>query len=298
MHGRRPRKSSLPHALLLWTLLAGTAVATASAGGVGVRIQTHPAALTGHDHATFGFTVTRGAKTLCRLDDRPFRRCTSPVTFDGLRDGRHTFRVTATAGGATASDAFRFVVDTQAPSRPQAGGGSLTWRRSALTLCGSGAHDANGIGSYQYRERVGTGAWMAPHGGRCVVVRRTGSTHAQFRAIDAAGNRGAWSLDGNGSVARVDMVAPSAPDLISDAEPGLCSESPLSFLAVAADVGSGVGSYGVRLRLGGGSYGSASGFGAGVPVVDALPGVRTYRVWAVDVAGNLSAFSTITLCID
>ena len=167
-----------------------------------------------------------------------------------------------------------------------------------MTLCGSGARDANGVASYQYRERAGSSSWMAPHGGRCVVVSRNGSTHVQFRAVDQVGNKGAWSLDGNGSVARVDTVAPSAPDILTDAEPGFCSESPLSFVAVAADVGSGVASYSRRVQVGGGGYGGAVGFGPGVPVVDALPGVRTYRVWAVDVAGNISAVSTITLCID
>src|SRR5439155_21642801 len=226
MHGRRPI-----HVVLIAMLLAGAAAGTASASGVGVRILARPAALTGHDRATFGFATTRGAKTFCRLDDRPLRRYTSPVTYDRLRDGRHSFRVTATAGGVSASDAVRFTVDTLPPSRSQAGGGSLTWRRSALTLCGSGARDANGVASYQYRERVGSSSWMAPRGGRCVVVSRTGSTHVQFRAIDAVGNTGAWSLGGNGPVARVDTVAPSAPDLVTDAEPGFCSESPLAFVA-------------------------------------------------------------------
>lgn len=37
----------------------------------------------------------KGSTFLCSLDARPWRRCSSPTTYSGLSDGRHTFRVRA-----------------------------------------------------------------------------------------------------------------------------------------------------------------------------------------------------------
>ena len=45
------------------------------------------------------FAATRGieARYLCKLDGRPFRRCSSPKTYRGLNPGRHRFAVTSIA---------------------------------------------------------------------------------------------------------------------------------------------------------------------------------------------------------
>ncbi len=60
------------------------------------------------------FTEEPGATFVCSLDRRPFKPCTSPKRYRGLRFGRHTFRVIATdaAGNvddAPATDSFRIV---------------------------------------------------------------------------------------------------------------------------------------------------------------------------------------------
>ncbi|MBY5164137.1 carbohydrate binding domain-containing protein [Salsipaludibacter albus] len=46
--------------------------------------------------ATFGFSADEDATFACRLDGADFAACTSPVTFDDLGHGTHTFEVVAT----------------------------------------------------------------------------------------------------------------------------------------------------------------------------------------------------------
>jgi hypothetical protein len=67
------------------------------------RIRRGPRRHTRDRTPTFRFTSNRrGARFLCKLDHRRFRRCRSPFTARRLRFGRHVFRVKARApGGAT-----------------------------------------------------------------------------------------------------------------------------------------------------------------------------------------------------
>jgi hypothetical protein len=64
--------------------------------------------------ATFWFSSSEaGGSFICRLDDKPFKPCTSPKSFRRLKPGRHTFRVKAldAAGNVDASPVvahFRF----------------------------------------------------------------------------------------------------------------------------------------------------------------------------------------------
>lgn len=64
--------------------------------------------------ATFGFAATETSTFTCSLDGAAWAPCTSPMTYDGLAAGTHTFRVRATdtAGNTDASPAQRtFYVD-------------------------------------------------------------------------------------------------------------------------------------------------------------------------------------------
>jgi VCBS repeat-containing protein len=60
---------------------------------VAPAIVGRPAARTAVTSATFSFTGAPGARFQCRLDSRVFQPCTSPVTYRGLDQGRHSFRV-------------------------------------------------------------------------------------------------------------------------------------------------------------------------------------------------------------
>lgn len=65
-------------------------------------IKRRPPARTAKTKATFTFTSSvAGARFRCKLDRKPTRACRSPKTYRGLKPGRHTFKVWATAGVLT-----------------------------------------------------------------------------------------------------------------------------------------------------------------------------------------------------
>jgi hypothetical protein len=54
--------------------------------------------------ARFRFVVPDARPAfLCRLDQKPYRPCTSPATYRHLAPGRHVFRVRPAAAGPTVS---------------------------------------------------------------------------------------------------------------------------------------------------------------------------------------------------
>jgi hypothetical protein len=83
--------------------------------------------------ATFSFTVSEGLGALCRLDSGPFAPCGSPIRYDNLSDGPHTFTVAASdAAGNTGQDAHTWTVETGSPAAAVSSGPApLTNSRSA-----------------------------------------------------------------------------------------------------------------------------------------------------------------------
>jgi hypothetical protein len=76
----------------------------------GTRIVSGPPARTKRTNATFRQSSSEVGSTFrCKLDARPYRKCGSIVTYRGIRNGRHTFRVYAVdaAGLADATPAER-----------------------------------------------------------------------------------------------------------------------------------------------------------------------------------------------
>jgi hypothetical protein len=62
--------------------------------------------------ATFRFTSNQPTSTfLCKLDRKPFKRCSSPKAYKHLKAGKHRFQVEAVSAGGTdpspASKSFR-----------------------------------------------------------------------------------------------------------------------------------------------------------------------------------------------
>ncbi len=84
-------------------------------------ITSTPANPTSETSATFTFTETEtSAALLCQLDGGAFSVCTSPVTYDGLGRGGHTFAVKAqdAASNQSAAASFSWRIDIKAPSAP------------------------------------------------------------------------------------------------------------------------------------------------------------------------------------
>ncbi|HKG66552.1 MAG TPA: choice-of-anchor D domain-containing protein [Solirubrobacteraceae bacterium] len=74
--------------------------------------------------ATFAFSSEPGAAFNCRLDNQAINtNCTSPVTYTGLAEGQHTFRVWArdAVGNTDASPELRLWTVVAAPPPPEAG---------------------------------------------------------------------------------------------------------------------------------------------------------------------------------
>jgi hypothetical protein len=66
------------------------------------KIKRHPRKRTRSRKATFRFTSTEAHSTfMCKLDKRPFKRCSSPKTYN-VKPGRHTFKVKAIDAAANA----------------------------------------------------------------------------------------------------------------------------------------------------------------------------------------------------
>ena len=93
MTGKRLCLAALTCALTILGAVAGTAVAGPA---LTVTITGAPPSATGSDSATFEFKANERAGFTCSLDKSRPVACTSPVSYDDLAPGTHTFSVTAT----------------------------------------------------------------------------------------------------------------------------------------------------------------------------------------------------------
>jgi hypothetical protein len=82
-----------------------------------VTLSEEPPQLTNRRSAGFGFSSSKPDSSFeCRLDDAAFTACESPVVYDQLGDGSHTFAVRATALGNTGpTTTYSWTVDSVAP---------------------------------------------------------------------------------------------------------------------------------------------------------------------------------------
>ena len=101
-----------------------------------------PASPTNQTSASFVFSDSGPGLTFsCRLDEGNFAPCASPVTYTGLSDGAHTFRVRATnAGGKTgAASAYTWTVDTIAPDTAISSGPGAASSTASATFSFTGS---------------------------------------------------------------------------------------------------------------------------------------------------------------
>ncbi|MCB0873616.1 MAG: FG-GAP repeat protein, partial [Thermoleophilia bacterium] len=115
-----------------------------------------------------------------------------------------------TPASATAGSTAR--IDRTAPTGPTVSGGSLAWQNVAsVTVTGSGSTDVlAGLSGYQYRTSADGGStWGGASTGSSAVITAAGETLVQFRALDNAGNAGAWTpaTSTAGSTVRISRFA-------------------------------------------------------------------------------------------
>jgi hypothetical protein len=192
---------------------------------------------------------------------------------------------------ATAGSTVR--IDRTDPGTPTVSGGALAWQDvNHLVLSANGASDPlSGVASYQYRTSTNGGTtWSGAQAGSSVNITAEGETLVQFRAIDAAGNIGAWAPNGSTSqsTARIDRTPPAA----AVATGGSLSWTKASSVTVhgsATDAGSGVASYQYRTSTNNGQTWSSAQAGASVAVTAAGQTLVQFR--ATDVAGFTSGWA-------
>src|SRR5207247_8098127 len=156
-------------------------------------IDTTPAKFTNSNTATFAFHATEGSTFTCQLDNQTPGACTSPVTYNGLDDGSHTFTVTATdtAGNADQNPAsFTWVIDTVKPDTQITAGpadGSTTTATTA-TFDLTGSDDVTTSGNLTFECSL-DGADFAPCTSPVNYTNLGRAEHTfQVRAKDQAGN--------------------------------------------------------------------------------------------------------------
>ena len=128
---------------LIAVLLPATAGGSAPNKFPETTVNSGPPKVTTSGSATFTFTSSDPqAKFACAIDQSAFSRCTSPLTYDGLPDGRHTFWVISFGeeGSDPTPASWGWTIDRVPPSdvaSPRAhvsyGHLDLTWRLSATS---------------------------------------------------------------------------------------------------------------------------------------------------------------------
>jgi outer membrane protein assembly factor BamB len=151
--------------------------------------------------ATFSFVSgVHHPRYVCSLDGAA-APCESPVQYDNLAAGAHTFSVSiayATTGGATRT----FTADTVAPTVRMNPFSLFLTFDAAVTARWSGSDDVSGIATYQLRVATARGLMPLSSWSELEPTTATSASLAiahgtrlcvSVRASDRAGNRSAWS---------------------------------------------------------------------------------------------------------
>jgi hypothetical protein len=260
-----------------------------------VKITTHPAATVANTTAKFAWKTTGSKlKVSCRLDSGSFASCSKTHSYSHLADGTHTFTVRAT-GGATKSAAYRWRVDTAAPTAPTVSGGAGTWSAVPVTISAGAATDTggSGIATYQHRSSVNGGAsFGAVAAGATDKVSADGTMFVQFRALDKAGNASAWApaTPDPAATAMVDTTGPSLPVLTGGSPSWLnAASSTVQPTGTPTDAGSGFAGYEYRTSTDGGTTWSQPTPGASAVI--SAEGTTLVEFASLDALANASAWT-------
>jgi hypothetical protein len=125
-------------------VLAGTlAVARAqartgaSSAAPTVTITSSPASPTTSTTATVAFVAQNASKIKCSLDGASFGSCTSPVTYNGLKIGTHSFVVKATSNGVTVKASADWEIVAAKTPPPPSGFSVVSSITDGSTLAGT-----------------------------------------------------------------------------------------------------------------------------------------------------------------
>lgn len=324
----KPAKSASRRKLLTLlaafaALAAGGALAVAALGKPAVAtptITSGPSSPTNQTSATFAFKAGAGGVAVtfqCSLDGAAFAACTSPKTYAGLAPGSHTFQVRARNSAGQLSDpaSRTWVIDVTAPSLtlafPTAGGtfnaaGWATGCPGGAGVCG-GASDPSGVAAVRVSiQQQASGKWWNGKNGYSATsetfATATGTTSWRYalplpapdgtylvhiRATDGAGNATAPSAQLSATF-KVDTKAPPAPAIT---QKPASSTSATSATFAFSDSEAGVG---FECQLDTAAWAACT---SPKSYSSLAVGQHTFRVRALDAAGNRSSATTYTWTI-
>ncbi|MCW2829787.1 MAG: hypothetical protein JWP31_479 [Aeromicrobium sp.] len=295
---RRFRSTVLTLVLAALAVAAVAAPASAGAAGLTVTITKQPAAETQARTATFAWTVrqgraaSKGATLVCTLDGKPQASCKSPKAFRALKDGRHSFKVLASkvvrSRTLTGSDAYVWLVDNSDPSTPTLSGATADWRADAATFTARATDLGSLVERYESQVSADGGAtWTGLQAGATRTVATAGTSMLRFRAVDGAGNAGAFVT----TLVRIDQTVPSVPT-VSGGSTAWASLASRTITANSSDSGSGVNRLEFQTSTDGGATWTVPSTGSATTV--GAEGSTLVRFRAFDNVGRVSDFSAVT----
>ena len=206
-------------------------------------IDARPADPTNSSSATFAFSAGEQATFVCSLDGAPFAACSSPSSYDGLGEGRHTFAVRAVdaVGNTDATPAgHAWTVDQTAPQTTISTGPSDPTNSTAAIFEFSSDESGSGLAC-----SLDGGTFTACGSPADYADLEPGTHTFQVRATDAAGNSDpspasySWTIDVTPPETAIDSgpddptSSPSASFAFSAGEPGSRLECSLDAAAFA-----------------------------------------------------------------
>ena len=280
-------------------------------------INSAPSDPSGSTGATLGFSHSDAeARLLCRLDGQPFADCTSPKTYAGLTEARHTFDVKAldSAGNESTAASHAWTVDITAPlpslTSPASGTSTSDTTPTFGGLAGNAAGDAATVTVRVYSGTSATGTPVqtltASRGAdRTYSVDASplsqGAYSARSTQLDAAGNTGQSAA----TVFTVDTTPPtvtltSPPNASSTADTtptlsGVAGTAPGDAASVTITLYAGSTTSGTPVQARTATPGTGGAYS-----VDASPlaeGTYTAQAEQSDTADNIGRSATTTFVI-
>jgi hypothetical protein len=238
-----------------------------------------PAAFVASRTATLSFTDSRTDATFtCRLDAAPARACTSPVTYQNLAEGSHTFRVRAKSPTLRQSNeaSLTWTVDVTRPAQPTVTSPSSPTSSATVTMRFSST--STDVDHYLCSLDGATATTCSSP--QSVTAAAEGLHTYAVTAVDRAGNA---STAGTGFWYR-DSLTPVPVVNDGPSDPTTATSATFSFASSEGGV-----SYGCSLD---GSPFTACTTGK---VYNSLAlGTHTFKVRATDSSGNTADSATYT----
>ena len=179
-------------------------------------IDSGPGPLSNSTSATFTFHSTRpGATFGCSLDGAASVACGSPITYNGLATGAHTFSVASTTASGTdpTPDVRNWTIDRSPPSTPTNLTGSAV-SSSRVNLSWTASTDNTGVTGYDVARN---GAVIATAGGTTTSYADNTARASTTYQYSVAARDGAGNVSPSVAVSVTTPAAPPGPTFVQAA---------------------------------------------------------------------------------